>query len=286
MTKRIGVIGGSGLYDIEELRNVKKEKISTPFGDPSDQFIIGDMQGVEMIFLPRHGIGHRYLPTEVNYKANIWGMKKLGVDWIISVSAVGSMKKEIEPGHLVVPDQFYDHTKLRSSTFFGEGIVAHTSLADPVCNDLASVLAKTAKDLGYKTHKGGTYICMEGPQFSTRAESNIYRQWGVSIIGMTNISEVKLAREAEICYSTLALSTDYDCWHATEENVNAEMVVEVINKNVKAAKHVLKEIATSIPDERKCPCKDALKFAIVTDREKIPAQTKKNLEPIIGRYIK
>jgi len=283
--KRIGVIGGSGLYDMEDLKDVREEKVSTPFGEPSDNFIIGKMGNTEMVFLPRHGRGHRYLPTEVNYKANIYGMKKLGVGWIISVSAVGSMKEEIAPGHMVIPDQFYDHTKLRTSTFFGNGIVAHVSVADPVCSGLADLLSKTSKDLGYTTHKGGTYICMEGPQFSTRGESNIYRQWGVSIIGMTNISEVKLAREAEMCYATLALSTDYDCWHQSEENVNAEMVVEVINKNVAAAKNILKKIADKIED-KPCACKEALKFAIVTDRSIIPDKTKRDLEPIIGKYIK
>ena len=282
--KILGVIGGSGLYDIEGLKNVKKVKMTTPFGKPSDDFIIGKMGEVEMVFLPRHGVGHRLLPSEVNYRANIYGMKKLGVEWIISVSAVGSMKEEIHPGHLVIPDQFFDHTKLRTSTFFGRGIVAHTSLADPVCPNLSDALYQTAKRLGYTVHKGGTYICMEGPQFSTRGESRIYRSWGVDIIGMTNVSEVKLAREAEICYSTLALSTDYDCWHETEEDVSAELVVEVIKKNVAAAKQILKNIAESVP-ERSCLCKDALKYAIVTDPKRIPAKVKSDLKPIIGKYF-
>jgi 5'-methylthioadenosine phosphorylase len=285
MAKKIGVIGGSGLYDLEGLKNVKKIRMTTPFGKPSDDYIVGKMDGVEMVFIPRHGVGHWLLPSEVNYRANIYGMKKLGVEWIISVSAVGSMKEEIAPGHLVIPDQFFDHTKLRTSTFFGKGIVAHTSLADPVCPNLAEVLYRTAKQLNYTVHKGGTYICMEGPQFSTRGESKIYRSWGVDIIGMTNVSEVKLAREAEICYATLALSTDYDCWHETEEDVSAEMVVEVIKKNVAAAKDILKNIVQNIP-ERSCLCKDALKYAIVTDHKKIPAKTKRDLKPIIGRYIK
>ncbi len=283
---KIGVIGGSGLYDIEGLTDIKEEKISTPFGETSDLLISGILNDREIVFMPRHARGHRFLPTEVNYKANIYAMKKVGVEAIISVSAVGSMKEEIAPGHLVIPDQFFDHTKLRSSTFFGNGIVGHVSLADPVCSDLASLLSETGKKLGYTVHKAGTYICMEGPQFSTRGESKIYRQWGVSIIGMTNISEVKLAREAEMCYATLALSTDYDCWHESEEDVNAEMVVEVINKNVKAAKNIIKDIVAKIPENFTCACKSALKYAIVTDPKMIPDKTKKDLEPIIGKYIK
>lgn len=284
MAKKVGVIGGSGLYDIE-LKDKRKVKVETPFGSPSDEYMVGKVGDVELVFLARHGAGHRILPSEINYKANIFGMKKLGVEWIISVSAVGSMKEDIRPGDLVMPDQFYDHTKLRSSTFFGNGIVAHTSLADPVCSNLSRAIYETSKKLGYRAHKGGTYICMEGPQFSTRAESRIYRTWGVDIIGMTNISEVKLAREAEICYATLALSTDYDCWHETEEDVTGDMVAEVMRKNVEAAKKVIVTLTDHIP-ERDCACKDALKFAIVTDREKIPKKTKQDLEPIIGKYMK
>jgi 5'-methylthioadenosine phosphorylase len=283
--RKVGVIGGSGLYEMEDLKDVKKVKVDTPFGEPSDEFITGRIENTEMVFLPRHGIGHRFLHSEVNYRANIYGMKKLGVEWIVSVSAVGSMKEDIAPGHLVIPDQFYDHTKLRTSTFFGKGIVAHVSPADPVCPNLAQELYKTANELKYTAHKGGTYICIEGPLFSTRAESKIYRQWGVDIIGMTNSSEVKLAREAEICFATLALATDYDCWHESEEDVNAEKVVEVVNKNVKAAKNVIRTLASRIP-ERTCACKDALKYAIVTNPEKIPQKTKRDLEPIIGKYIK
>ncbi|MBF8251331.1 MAG: S-methyl-5'-thioadenosine phosphorylase, partial [Deltaproteobacteria bacterium] len=235
---------------------------------------------------PRHGRGHRFLPTEVNYRANIYGMKKLGVDKIISVSAVGSMREEIEPGHIVIPDQFYDLTKHRKSTFFGEGVVAHVGFADPVCHDLFGVLADAGGKSGATVHKGGTYICMEGPQFSTRAESRIYRKWGVDVIGMTNATEAKLAREAEICYATLALSTDYDCWHETEEDVTVEAVIAVLMKNVETAKKIIKEAVTMMPAKKGCRCSEALKNAIMTRAELIPEKTKKDLDLIIGKYIK
>jgi len=226
---KVGVIGGSGLYDIEGIEGVKKAVVTTPFGKPSDHFVIGKLNGVEVAFLPRHGRGHTILPSELNFRANIYGFKKLGVEFIISVSAVGSMKEEIVPGHLVIVDQFFDRTKGRASTFFGQGIVAHLSFADPVCNILSNVLYQAAWSCGATVHKGGTYLCMEGPQFSTRAESAVYRQWGVDVIGMTNLQEAKLAREAEICYATLALATDYDCWHESETgDVTVNMVVEQI----------------------------------------------------------
>lgn len=282
----IGVIGGSGLYEMEGLTGVREVKIHTPFGEPSDAFITGSLGGIEMGFLPRHGRGHRFLPTEVNYRANIYGMKKLGVDRIISVSAVGSMKEEIEPGHIVIPDQFYDLTKHRKSTFFGEGVVAHVGFADPVCHDLSKTLADAGEKAGATVHKGGTYICMEGPQFSTRAESRIYRKWGVDVIGMTNATEAKLAREAEICYATLALSTDYDCWHETEEDVTVEAVIAVLMKNVETAKKIIKEAVSMMPAKRGCRCSEALKNAIMTKAELIPEKTKKDLELIIGKYIK
>lgn len=282
----IGVIGGSGLYEMEGLTNIKEIRIDTPFGEPSDAYITGSLGGVDMVFLPRHGRGHRFLPTEVNYRANIYGMKKLGVERILSVSAVGSMKEEIEPGHMVVPDQFYDHTKHRKSTFFGDGVVAHVGFADTVCRDLFEILADAGKSVGATVHKGGTYICIEGPQFSTRGESRIYRTWGVDVIGMTNATEAKLAREAEICYATLALSTDYDCWHETEEDVTVEAVIAILMKNVETAKKIIKAAVSKVAKERTCHCKDALKNAIMTRPDLIPEKTKKDLDLIIGKYIK
>lgn len=282
----IGVIGGSGLYEMEGLTGVREVRVDTPFGEPSDAYITGNLGGVEMAFLPRHGRGHRYLPTEVNYRANIYGMKKLGVERVISVSAVGSMREDIEPGHIVVPSQFYDHTKHRKSTFFGNGVVAHVGFADPVCHGLSDILVNAGEKTGARMHRGGTYICMEGPQFSTRAESNIYRGWGVDVIGMTNATEAKLAREAEICYATLALSTDYDCWHETEEDVTVEAVIAVLMKNVETAKKIIKEAVPKIPAKRECHCKEALKNAIMTKAELIPEKTKKDLDLIIGKYIK
>ena len=238
--KIIGVIGGSGLYEMEGITKVKEIKIKTPFGNPSDAYIVGKLGDVKMVFLPRHGRGHKLLPSELNYRANIFGMKKLGVEQIISVSAVGSMRKDIKPGHIVVVDQFFDRTKGRISSFFGNGIAGHVEFADPVCSNLSNILYKSGKNIGATIHKGGTYICIEGPHFSTRAESNIYRKWGVDVIGMTNIPEAKLAREAEICYATLALSTDYDCWHETEESVTIEMILDTLKKNVATAKAIIK----------------------------------------------
>jgi 5'-methylthioadenosine phosphorylase len=286
MAKKIGIIGGSGLYDLEGLENIKREKISTPFGDPSDEFIMGFIDGVELIFLPRHGKGHRILPSELNFRANIYAMKTLQVEWIISVSAVGSMREDIRPGDIVLPDQFFDRTKGRISTFFGEGIVAHLPFADPVCPTLQNILYQASRKSGTYVHKGGTYICIEGPQFSTRAESRIYRSWGVDVIGMTNIPEAKLAKEAEICYATLALATDYDCWHETEEDVSLEIVMKTMEKNIEKSKEIIKKAIKLIPEERNCSCKDALKNAIVTVPEYIPEDTKKKLSLIIGKYIK
>lgn len=282
----IGVIGGSGLYEMEGLTGIREIKIDTPFGEPSDAYICGSLGGIEMVFLPRHGRGHRFTPTEVNYRANIYGMKKLGVERIISVSAVGSMREDIEPGHIVVPSQFYDHTKHRKSTFFGNGVVAHVGFADPVCHGLSDILVNAGEKTGAKMHRGGTYLCMEGPQFSTRAESNIYRGWGVDVIGMTNATEAKLAREAEICYATIALSTDYDCWHETEEDVTVEAVIAILMKNVETAKKIIKEAVPKIPAKRDCHCSEALKNAIMTKAELIPEKTKKDLDLIIGKYIK
>ncbi len=285
MTSVIGVIGGSGLYRMEGLTRVKEVKVKTPFGPPSDAFITGTLNGVNMVFLPRHGRGHTIPPSEINFRANIFGMKLLGVEWIVSVSAVGSMKEEIAPGHLVIPDQFFDRTRQRPYSFFGKGIVAHVAMADPVCPSLAGILHDAAREAGGTVHKGGTYICIEGPQFSTRAESGIFRQWGVDVIGMTNIPEVKLAREAEICYATLALATDYDVWHGRGEEVSVETVIATLNRNVALAQETIRRAVRHIGHPRTCACARALKDAILTDRKKIPAAVKKNLRPLIGKYL-
>lgn len=282
----LGVIGGSGLYEIEGLTEVQEVRLSTPFGEPSDAYITGQLGGVKMVFLPRHGRGHRYLPSEVPYRANIHGMKQLGVERIISVSAVGSMKEEIVPGHIVIPDQFFDRTQgKRASTFFGEGIVGHVQFADPVCADLSRMLFDAAKEVGATVHRGGTYICIEGPNFSTRAESNIYRSWGVDIIGMTNIPEARLAREAEICYGTVALATDYDCWHSEHEDVSVEAVIAIIQQNVATARNIIKAAASRLAATRGCGCGEALRFAVMTHKEAIPASTRKKLELLVGKYL-
>jgi 5'-methylthioadenosine phosphorylase len=282
----IGVIGGSGLYEIEGLTDVQEVRLDTPFGEPSDAFITGTLEGVKMVFLPRHGRGHRLLPSEVPFRANIYGMKKLGVEWIISVSAVGSMKEEIVPGHIVIPDQFFDRTAgQRSVTFFGQGVVGHVQFADPVCADLSQVLFDAAREIGATVHKGGTYICIEGPNFSTRAESKIYRSWGVDVIGMTNISEARLAREAEICYGTIALATDYDCWHEEHDDVSVEAVIAIIQKNVATARQIIKAAVGKFGGRRACPCAEALKYAIMTHKELIPAATREKLDVIMGKYL-
>jgi len=285
----IGVIGGSGLYEIEGLTDVQEVVIETPFGAPSDAFITGTLAGAKMVFLPRHGRGHRFLPSEVNYRANIYGMKTLGVEQIISVSAVGSMKEEIVPGHIVIPDQFFDRTQgKRASTFFGNGVVGHVQFADPICGELADILVSAATDVGATVHKGGTYVCIEGPNFSTRAESNIFRSWGVDIIGMTNVPESRLAREAEICYGTVALATDYDCWHDGHDDVSVEAVIAIIQQNVATARQIIKTAVETIVaqrTERSCECASALQFAIMTDKSLIPDETKQALNPIIGKYL-
>jgi 5'-methylthioadenosine phosphorylase len=281
---KIGVIGGSGFYEL--LDNPREERVSTPFGDPSDAITIGELGGREVCFLPRHGRGHRIMPTDLPFRANILAMKRLGVQWIISASAVGSMKEEIEPGHIVIPDQFIDRTRQRRSTFFGDGCVAHIPFADPVCPDLSRLLAQAGRDAGAVIHEGGTYVCMEGPQFSTRAESLVYRSWGVDVIGMTNLQEAKLAREAEICYATMALSTDYDCWHEEEEDVTIAQVIETMNRNVATAKKMVELVVPRIPEERSCICAGAMENGILTAPEVIPAETKERLKDIIGKYIK
>ncbi len=282
----IGVIGGSGLYEMEGLTNVRSVRVTTPFGKPSDEYVIGTLFGRRVAFLPRHGRGHRVMPTDINFRANIYGMKKLGVERIISVSAVGSMKEDIRPGDIVIPDQFYDHTKHRRSTFFGSGVVAHVGMADPVCGDLCAVLIEAGAKVGATVHRGGTYLCMEGPQFSTRAESLTYRQWNVDVIGMTNATEAKLAREAEICYSTIALATDYDCWHHSEEAVTVEAVLEVMRHNIETSKAMIRQAVQILPRGRTCGCGDALRSTIMTPAKLIPAGTKRDLAPIIGKYLK
>ncbi|MBD3372639.1 MAG: S-methyl-5'-thioadenosine phosphorylase [Candidatus Coatesbacteria bacterium] len=280
---RIGVIGGSGLYEIESLTNKRDEFISTPFGEPSAQVVVGELEGREVAFVPRHGHGHVLNPGEVNYRANVCALKQLGVKFIISVSAVGSLKEEIAPKHLVVPDQFIDRTRHRPDTFFSDGIVAHVSLADPFCNELRAIFIEEASKLEVTIHDGGTYICMEGPQFSTRAESRLYRSWGADIIGMTNLTEARLAREAEIAYATLAFSTDYDCWH--EEDVTAEMVIENFTYNVENARKLIKAIVPAIDPEADYPAHHALENSIVTRPENIPQAVKVRLKPIAGKYL-
>jgi 5'-methylthioadenosine phosphorylase len=281
----IGVIGGSGLYQMPELAGVREVEIKTPFGKTSDPLIRGRLGGVDLIFLPRHGKGHRWLPTEINFRANIFALKKLGVERIISVSAVGSLREEIAPGHLVVPDQFIDRTTQRPSTFFGRGVVAHVSLANPFCSDLSKVLVTAARQEGAEVHSGGTYVCMEGPQFSTRAESHLYRAWGAHVIGMTNLQEAKLAREAEICFGTLALATDYDCWNDQAGDVEIEHVLTVLKQNVALAQRTIARASAELSEPRSCGCVSALKDAIITERARIPKKIRAELQPIIGKYL-
>jgi len=281
----LGVIGGSGLYQMTGIEQGEWVAVDTPFGAPSDDYFVGKLTGVRVVFLPRHGRGHRLLPSELNFRANIYGMKKLEVDHLIAVSAVGSLKKEIAPGHIVIPDQFIDRTCGRISTFFGRGIVAHVSFADPMCGVLTRLLADAGREAGATIHAGGTYICMEGPQFSTRAESFLYRSWGADIIGMTNLQEAKLAREAEICFATLALATDYDCWNTEAGDVVIEDVLAILNANVAMAQRIIHDAVPRLPAERGCPCAAALKDAIITDRALIPAAVKQELRVIVGKYL-
>jgi 5'-methylthioadenosine phosphorylase len=281
----IGVIGGSGLYELPGLTDVRWRRVRTPFGDPSDEFCEGRLGARRVVFLARHGRGHRIAPTELNFRANIWGLKSLGVEWVIAVSAVGSMKEEIRPLDLVIPDQFFDATRRRVSSFFGEGIVGHIGMAEPVCPQLATILEKAARQSGATVHRGGTYLCIEGPQFSTRAESRIYRSWGVDVIGMTNVPEVKLAREAELCYATLALATDYDVWHDTHAAVSVEAVVMNLLQNVATAKDVLARTIPDVAPPRTCDCPELLKNAIITAPAAFPMTTRRRLELIIGKYF-
>lgn len=285
---RIGVIGGSGLYGMDGLEVHEERRVETPFGDPSDPYVLGEIDGVGVAFLARHGRGHRISPTELNFRANIFGFKLLGVERLLSVSAVGSMKIEYEPLHIVVPDQFYDRTRHRPDTFFGDGLVAHVSMADPLCPALREVLADSADAAGATVHRGGTYLNMEGPQFSTRAESNVYRSWGMDVIGMTNLQEAKLAREAEICYATLAMITDYDCWHETEEDVTVDAVLEILRRNASMGQDVIRRSVARLSSGGPvagCACSEALTAALITDPSAVPAATTKRLAPIVGKYL-
>jgi 5'-methylthioadenosine phosphorylase len=283
---KIGVIGGSGLYAMDGLEQVSEVPVDTPFGLPSDAFIVGTFHGQEIVFLPRHGRGHHTPPSALNFRANIYGFKALGVERIISVSAVGSMREDIHPGDLVIPDQFFDRTRTRISTFFDRDVVVHVGFADPVCGVVAEALRAAATALDVAVHVGGTYLCIEGPQFSTRAESNIYRQWGVDIIGMTNLPEARLAREAELCYATLALVTDYDCWHESADDVDIGSVLAILQRNVTLAQTIIRGTVPRLRGERTCPCGRALAQAIITAPEMIPEAAKERLGLLIGPYIK
>lgn len=282
---KIGVIGGSGLYEITGMTNIEEVRPSTPFGEPSDAIIVGELDGRSIAFLPRHGRGHTISPTEIPSRANIYALKALGVEWIISVSAVGSLKEGIHPLDLVVPDQIIDRTKSRVNSFFDGGLVAHVSFAEPFCPTLSNILYHAALDVGANVHQEGTYIAMEGPLFSTKAESNLYRSWGASIIGMTALPETKLAREAEICYATLACITDYDTWHETEESVTIDMALANLLLNADTAKKIIGLVAARIPEKRECDCAEALQNAIITAPDKIPVRIKEDLELLIGKYI-
>lgn len=288
--KRIGIIGGSGLYQIDGIEVIEHVKEMTPFGNPSDELAVGVLKEKEVIFLPRHGRGHRILPSDVNYRANIWIMKKLGVEWIISVSAVGSFKEEIHPLDMVLADQFIDRTTQRRSTFFGEGIAAHVMFSDPVCNELRHIIYEAGQEAGEgeRIHWGGTYLNIEGPAFSTKAESLLHKSWGCDIIGMTNVTEAKLAREAEICYATIAMVTDFDCWQDSKssEMVNVDMILQNQKKNVEVVKKIIKNTVARIPEERTCACASALENTIVTDLKRVPETTLEKLEPILGKYMK
>lgn len=283
---KIGIIGGTGIYDMEGMAEIKEVIIKTPFGEPSDAIILGTLGGVGLAFLPRHGKGHRISPTEVPVRANIYALKTLGVERIISVNAVGSLREEIHVLDLVIPDQLIDRTKSRVSTFFSGGIVGHIAFAEPFCVSLSQVLFEIAQEVGIRAHRGGTYLAMEGPQFSTRAESELYRSWGGDIIGMTVLPEAKLAREAEICYASLSFVTDYDCWHDTHESVTPDMILANLQQNVEMAKKILGLAVTRMPEARDCSCATALETAIITSAKHIPGQVKKDLEPLIGKYLK
>ena len=282
----VGIIGGTGFAEVEGLQDRRDMHIATPFGPPSDAFTLGTLHGIALAFLPRHGRGHRIQPSDLNARANIFGFKRLGVEYLISISACGSLREELAPQHILVPDQLYDHTKRRVSTFFGDGIVAHVGFAQPFCPTLSGILYETGRSVGVSMHDGGTYICMEGPQFSTKAESQVYRGWGMDVIGMTAVPEAKLAREAEICYATLACVTDYDVWHDTAGEVTVEMVIENLQQNVDHAKNIVRRAIAALPGERDgCPCPDALANAIITAPESIPPEQRATLDLLVGKYI-
>ena len=285
MSISIGIVGGSGLYDMAELADREERRIDTPFGEPSAPYVIATLRGKRVAFLARHGHGHRYMPSELNFRANIFGFKTLGVEYILSASAVGSLKEAYKPLDLVVPDQFFDRTKGRVSTFFGRGLVAHVGFAHPFCGPLSDIVHAAGQAAGATIHKGGTYVCMEGPQFSTLAESKLYRSWGMDIIGMTNLQEAKLAREAEICYATIALVTDYDCWHPEHDQVTVDMIVANLTHNARTAQQVIAEAVSRLPFERTCECASALKYGILTRPEAVPAAIKRELAPIVSKYL-
>jgi 5'-methylthioadenosine phosphorylase len=282
----IGIIGGSGLYEMEGFTDVQAVRVWTPFGDPSDEYMVGRLEGRKVAFLPRHARGHRFAPHELNFRANTYGFKKLGVKWLISMSAVGSLKEELRPTEVVIPDQFYDRTKQRKDTFFGDGVVAHVSFGDPVCRGLFGILVEAAPEAGAVVHKGGTYVNIEGPAFSTRAESNTYRKLGFDVVGMTNLTDAKLAREAEMCYGTLAMVTDYDCWKEDVEEVSVETIIRILQQNARMAQKIIKLAIRRIPAEQNCECGRALEKAIITRRDLIPDEAKRRLEALIGKYIK
>jgi 5'-methylthioadenosine phosphorylase len=282
---RIGIIGGSGLYSMPGFHAEEEVSIITPFGAPSDNYIIGELEGHDVAFLARHARGHRLSPSELNFRANIYGLKTLGVDRILSLSAVGSLKEEHRPLDFVIPDQFLDRTRGRISTFFGEGLVAHVSFADPVCPQLSDTAESACRTAGVNVKRGGTYLCMEGPAFSTKAESNLYRSWGMDVIGMTNLQEAKLAREAEICYVTIAMVTDYDCWHADHDAVQVTDIIRVLQQNAASACQVIAQAVKAMPAERTCKCGSALQHALITDRTLVPQTTLQKLEPIVGKYF-
>ena len=282
---KVGIIGGSGLYNLKELEKAEKVQLDTPFGKPSSDFLTGEVHDIPVIFIPRHGLGHVLLPTEIPFRANIWGLKKLGVTHLISVGAVGSLKEEIIPGHMVFPDQFIDLTRHRTSTFFGNGVVAHVQFGDPVCPKLGEKLVQAAQTVGATIHLGGTYICMEGPAFSSRAESLLYRSWGADVIGMTNAQEAKLAREAEMAFASIALATDYDCWHVSESEVNVEDIIKVMHENVETARRIIVETLRNLPPDFPNSQQDALKFALITEKSKIPQKTRSDLDLLLNKYL-
>jgi 5'-methylthioadenosine phosphorylase len=283
--RAIGIIGGSGLYEMEGLEEIREVEVPTPFGHPSDALVVGRYAGRTLVFLPRHGRGHRFLPSEVPYRANVWALRSLGVEWVISISAVGSLEEEVRPGDICLPDQFIDRTWGRPSTFFGGGVVGHVGMADPVCLALQDVVWGCRDQVAAPFHRGGAYLCIQGPQFSTRAESFLYRSWGARVIGMTNATEARLAREAELCYVTVALSTDYDCWHETEEEVSVEAVLAVLQQNVATARKIIQETVKGVLLERTCPCREAARYAIMTPAERVPAETRRAVDLLYGKYL-